>query len=101
MQEGARGIFSMPEWVLDDRFFDNGIMPNNIWFRSDDSGLKDKIEDIFPDTNTIKTTPPQPRLLLVATSMTDGASATFDSTLPNSEVDSPIKKSILHMASAP
>jgi NTE family protein len=77
VQEGREGVFSKPEWVPDERFFDDGpTFPNNLWYRSDNSGLGQKIKNFF---GTIKTAPPQPRLLLVATSMKDGAIAVFDS----------------------
>jgi NTE family protein len=82
LQQGARGVFSKPEMVIDKRFFDNGSFPNNIWFQYKNDGLREKIKSFgFP----IKTNRGQPRLLLVSTNLKDGATITFDSYSTKSE----------------
>lgn len=81
--EGAPGIFSRPEPQPDDRFFDYGSLPNNIWYQSKNDGLRETLGKLgFPIKNTIE----EPRLLLVATDVKDGATVTFDSYSTQSEI---------------
>lgn len=81
--EGAPGIFSRPEPQPDNRFFDYGSLPNNIWYQSKNDGLRETLGKLgFPIKNTIE----EPRLLLVATDVQDGATVTFDSYSTQSEI---------------
>jgi predicted acylesterase/phospholipase RssA len=78
LQNGAHGLFSEPHMILDDRFFDNGSLPNNIWFRYDNDRLRKNIENFkFPIATSLEKG--EPRLLVVSTNVKDGATVTFDS----------------------
>jgi NTE family protein len=76
---GTNNIFSRPAIQLDDKFFDNGTIPNNIWFRYKNDELRESIKQFadFP----IYTNPrdDEPRLLLVSVDIAEGAAVTFDS----------------------
>lgn len=78
-RHGANNIFSRPTAQLDDRFFDNGTIPNNIWFQYKNDELKESIKKFvdFP----ISTTPEdrEPRLIVVSVDIAEGAAVTFDS----------------------
>jgi NTE family protein len=82
LQDGAVGVFSKPDPKGDDRFFDNGTIPNNIWIQYTNEELRKRLEQFrFP----IATRHPQPRLLLVSTNVKAGATVTFDSFAQESE----------------
>jgi len=76
---GAANVFSCPTMKLDEKFFDNGTIPNNIWFSYKNDELKKSIRKFadFP----IVTNPEEgePRLLAVSVDIADGAAVTFDS----------------------
>ena len=76
---GATNVFSSPTMKLDEKFFDNGTIPNNIWFSYKNDELKKSIRKFadFP----IVTNPEEgePRLLAVSVDIADGVAVTFDS----------------------
>jgi NTE family protein len=76
LQEGAKGVFSRPDLISDDRFYDNGTVPNNVWIQYNNDHLRKRLDDFGFQ---IVTAYPEPRLLLVSTRVKDGASVTFDS----------------------
>jgi hypothetical protein len=71
--------------VPDSRFNDNtpGDSTNNVWYKYDDTPLSNAIQSTFngaPFINfPLKTSPPEPRLLAVATEAQYGQAVTFDS----------------------
>lgn len=78
LQNGAYGLFSEPHMILDDKFFDNGSFPNNIWFSYDNDSLGKTIENFkFPIATSLEKG--EPRLLVVSTNVKNGATVTFDS----------------------
>lgn len=82
LQDGAEGVFSKPDLKGDDRFFDNGTIPNNVWIQYTNEELRKRLGQFhFP----IATRHPQPRLLLVSTNVKAGATVTFDSFARESE----------------
>jgi predicted acylesterase/phospholipase RssA len=80
---GASNVFlpNLPP-KIDSKFFDNFIVPN-IWYRYDNSRLKETMKDAirFP----IGTSPDEPRLLAISVDVEEGETVTFDSYVGKSE----------------
>lgn len=83
LTRGAPNVFTAPEFKTDDKFFDNGTIPNNIRLRHENEPLKESIADYvdFP----IATKKDDPRLLLVSVDIVAGTAVTFDSHSTKSE----------------
>ena len=64
--------------ILDDRFFDNFDLLNNMWLLYSNQPLKESLEKYtkFPIATTFDKN--QPRLLLVSVDVQQGAVVTFD-----------------------
>jgi NTE family protein len=64
---------------FDTRFFDNVVLPNNIWYTYSNQPLKASLEKFinFPIKTSYKSN--QPRLLIVSVDVQEGAVVTFDS----------------------
>jgi NTE family protein len=86
-RNGAQNVFSPPEMIFDEKFFDNTLIPNNIWFRYSNYPLRDSVQHIDEETGQrfidfpISTNPErgEPRLLAVSVDVSLGATVTFDS----------------------
>lgn len=76
---GAHNVFSRPTMQLDEKFFDNGTIPNNIWFRYNNDALRRSLEKFaqFPISTTFEHK--EPRLLITAVDVRKGTTVTFDS----------------------
>jgi NTE family protein len=82
LYSGAPNVFSPSISEYDNRFFDDLIMPTNIWFHYDNTPLKESIQQYvkFPiATSFFPKEKPQPRLLMVSVDVETGEIVTFDS----------------------
>jgi NTE family protein len=82
LYSGAPNVFSPSTREYDNRFFDDLVMPTNIWFHYDNTPLKESIKQYvkFPlATSFFPKEKPQPRLLMVSVDVVTGAIVTFDS----------------------
>lgn len=86
MKHGTERVFSEPDLVVDDKFFDNSLSwPNNLWYRYSNGELRKNITDGRFMKFPIATDIDEPRLLIVSTDIGDGATITFDSYSQESE----------------
>jgi hypothetical protein len=72
LKNGSPGVFSKPNFIVDERFFDYSTsLPNNQWYRYSNKELRETISDPrfakFPIATSIK----DPRLLIVSTGISD------------------------------
>jgi NTE family protein len=80
LKNGAPHVFSSPELVSDDKFFDNCVsFPNNLWYRYNNDRLRESISDRQFTKFPISTHIGEPRLLVVSTDIGHGSTVTFDS----------------------
>jgi NTE family protein len=82
LYSGAPNVFLPSIREYDNRFFDDLVMPTNIWFHYDNAPLKESIKQYvkFPiATSFFPKEKPQPRLLMVSVDVETGAIVTFDS----------------------
>ena len=80
LKNGAPKVFSSPELVYDQKFFDNGVsFPNNLWYRYKNVRLRESIGDRRFTKFPILTHRGEPRLLVVSTDIGHGSTVTFDS----------------------
>ena len=80
LKNGAPKVFSSPELVYDQKFFDNGVsFPNNLWYRYKNDRLRESIGDRRFTKFPISTHRGEPRLLVVSTDIGHGSTVTFDS----------------------
>jgi NTE family protein len=82
LYSGAPNVFLPSLREYDNRFFDDFVMPTNIWFHFDNTPLKGSINQYakFPiATSFFPKEKPQPRLLMVSVDVETGAIFTFDS----------------------
>lgn len=87
MLSGAENMFSKPQKVYDDRFFDDFSIPSNTWYVYDNIPLRESIKNNvhFPIATSYygddKTQPPikQPRLLTVSVDVEECETVVFDS----------------------
>ena len=101
-REGASKVFSRPTMKNDYKFFDNGILPNNIWINYNNDELRESIQKFahLP----VSTTKDDPRLLLVSVDVAEGATVTFDSHSKETEYgryDKKLKKYERHVINHP
>lgn len=87
MISGSKNMFSKPQKIYDDRFFDDFSIPSNTWYVYDNKPLWESIKNNvhFPIATRYygddKTQPPinQPRLLTVSVDVEEGETVVFDS----------------------
>ena len=80
LKNGAPRVFSSPELVYDQKFFDNSVsFPNNLWYRYKNDRLRESIGDKRFTKFPISTHRGEPRLLVVSTDIGHGSTVTFDS----------------------
>jgi hypothetical protein len=83
LYSGAPNVFSRSTREYDNRFFDDLIMPTNVWYHYDNTPLKESIKQYvkFPIATSFfpEEKKPQPRLLMVSVDVVTGAIVTFDS----------------------
>ena len=97
LYSGAPNVFSPSIKEYDNRFYDDFVMPTNVWYHYNNTPLKDSIKDygkfpiatsFFPqskhsarknETSEEQKQEPQPRLLMVSVHVKTGAIITFDS----------------------
>lgn len=73
--------------IFDEKFFDNTLIPNNIWFRYSNDPLRESVQHIDEETGQrfvdfpISTNPEkgEPRLLAISVDVSLSATVTFDS----------------------
>ncbi len=86
LKNGSPGVFSKPIFVHDEKFFDYSIsLPNNQWYRYSNEELIETINNPRFVKFPIATSNKDPRLLIVSTDISEGATVTFDSYSPKSE----------------
>ena len=87
---GVENVFSPPTILYDTKFFDNiqYSPPNNVWYRYNNTPLRESIESIIGKNFSIKTRPyfsddnsaiEGPRLLVVSVDVDDATAVVFDS----------------------
>lgn len=83
LYSGAPNVFSPSTREYDNRFFDDLVMPTNVWHHYDNTPLKESIKQYvkFPIATSFfpEEKKPQPRLLMVSVDVVTGAIVTFDS----------------------
>jgi NTE family protein len=97
LYSGAPNIFSSSTREYDNRFYDDFVMPTNVWYHYNNTPLKESINQyaIFPiatsffpqledsagnnETSKEQEQKPHPRLLMVSVDVETGAVVTFDS----------------------
>jgi NTE family protein len=83
---GANNMFSTPEIIPDKRFVD----PMNTAYLYNNSPLRRLLENKYLKDFSLKTEPPEPRLLLVTVDVQEGTTVTFDSYHEKIEYDNHI-----------
>ena len=85
---GAPNVFSKPNKIYDDKFFDDFSIPNNTWYMYDNKPLRNSIKNNvnFPiktsyylDKDKQQQPIRQPRLLTVSVDIEEGETVVFDS----------------------
>jgi predicted acylesterase/phospholipase RssA len=80
LKHGTPNVFSKPEFIEDNKFFDfSTSLPNNQWYFYDNVKLRETVINRGFANFPISTTGNEPRLLIVSTDLADGAAVTFDS----------------------
>jgi NTE family protein len=81
LYSGAPGVFSKPKVVYDNKFFDEFCPPQNLWFKYDNTPLKESIKSFIkkPIKTNYDDKIKQPRLLMVSVDVLSGKSIVFDS----------------------
>jgi predicted acylesterase/phospholipase RssA len=78
---GVQTVFLPKIPLMDMRYFDNFIMPNNVWYQYSKHPLENSIKQFtkFPIATSFDENPRQPRLLLTSIDVQAGQTVTFDS----------------------
>jgi NTE family protein len=84
---GASNVFSPPRSQIDFKFFDNFIIPNNIWFHYDNSRLKETISRCIKFPIATSFDKKEPRLLAISVDVEEGETVTFDSYVKEKETN--------------
>jgi predicted acylesterase/phospholipase RssA len=82
LYSGAPNVFSRSTREYDNRFFDDLVMPTNVWYHYDNTPFRKSIKQYveFPiATSFFQKEKSQPRLLMVSVDVVTGAIVTFDS----------------------
>lgn len=91
---GARNVFSKPNIVYDNKFFDDfPDVPNNTWFRYDNTPLKESIKRYAKFPIATRFDKKEPRLLVISVDVEEAEVVTFDSYAKKDENGDIIRKS--------
>ena len=83
LMTGAKNVFSNPSTIPDKEFLD----PTNTSYLYNNEPLRKLLENKYLKGFSLKTEPPEPRLLIVTVDVQEGTTVTFDSYSSKTEYD--------------